>query len=111
MLDTSSRGEHDIMELNEYARTLMNTTTDHTLQKWAYEAHRMIAWHTMCLVPLQADLPDTQRAGYLELVVNALDGIDERDPLVVPVVVREALLASFDGDHNKLVEARTLCTN
>ena len=41
------------------------------------------------------------------MLLNALSNIDPREPLVVPISVRERLLNSHDHQLNQLVEERT----
>lgn len=95
------------MDITEYARTLLSDGSDASVKTWAYEAQRMVAWHAICLVPLQGDLLDDQRNGFWQMLSNALSHIDPREPLVVPISVRERLLNSHDHQLSQLVEERT----
>jgi len=96
------------MELTQYAQSLIDGgCDDRYVRSWAYDAQRMVAWHTLCLVPFQSDLRDDLRHDYLNLVSEVLSFIDPREPIMVPVSVREALLNSSDGRLIELVHERT----
>ncbi len=97
------------MELNEYANTLLaRDGVDRGLHGWAHDTHRIIAWHILCLVPYYDELQDVERKEHQGLVARTLAFIDPSDPLVVPVSVRQALLAVQDEHVARLVESRTV---
>lgn len=97
------------MELTEYAHNLLSREeSDRSILRWAYEAQRLVAWHTICLVPFQGDLQEDERQEYRALLSSVLAFIDPREPLVVPVAVREALLNSSAGDLAELITSRTV---
>ncbi|HJQ01548.1 MAG TPA: hypothetical protein VJ851_08100 [Jatrophihabitans sp.] len=96
------------MELTKYAQSLLDSVSnDRGVRTWAYEAQRMVAWHALCLVPFQSDLHGDQRREYYDLLSDVLSMIDPREPIEVPVVVRETLLRSCEEPLLQLVVDRT----
>jgi len=96
------------VELTEYAGNLLRRDdNDRSIRRWAQEAQRMVAWHTIRLVLFHADLHDDERREYRDLLNNVLASIDPREPLIVPVAVREALLTGSDEGLTELITSRT----
>lgn len=97
------------MQLMEYAQNLLaREDNDRSVRRWAHETQRLVAWHTLCLVPYQEELAEVERKEHLDLLAETLSYLDPRQPLAVPLAVRTALLETGDARLAELVQSRTV---